>query len=183
MMLFGFYSQESSSKRYGQEAEEPELEPGPYSSKVRVLLSTLMPAINWSEPTSLMMLTCKKVLFTKLLWWLRTAAFSSEMGGVGNPGRLCLPKSLWLPVFLSSRVSQRRSLQNNHISQKTSSDLTNIAPRMGVWGCGECRWSLEEPPLQSNMNIPRPSEFTASQLMSPERALCSGSQTPPESEL
>lgn len=67
MMLFGFYSQESSSKRYGQEAEEPELEPGPYSSKVRVLLSTLMPAINWSEPTSLMMLTCKKVLFAKLL--------------------------------------------------------------------------------------------------------------------
>lgn len=61
MMLFGFYSQESSSKRYGQEAEEPELEPGPYSSKVRVLLSTLMPAINWSEPTSLMMLTFKVV--------------------------------------------------------------------------------------------------------------------------
>lgn len=40
MMLFGFYSQERSSTRYDQEVEEPELKPGPYSPKVRVLFST-----------------------------------------------------------------------------------------------------------------------------------------------
>lgn len=60
--------------------------------------------------------------------------------GVGDPGRLCPPRSLWLPAFLSSRVSQRRSLQNDHISQKTWFDLTTQAAKTSPprwWGVYE----------------------------------------------
>ena len=53
--------------RYGQEVKELELETGPCSLKVCMLFSALMPAINWPSPTSLMVLTCKKVLFVRLL--------------------------------------------------------------------------------------------------------------------
>ena len=67
MMVFDFHSSKRLSKRQGQEVEKPELESGADGLKACVLLRTLIPDINWSEPTFLMMLTWEKVLFEKLL--------------------------------------------------------------------------------------------------------------------
>ena len=55
---------------------------------------------------------------------------------MGNPGKLCPPKSLWLPAGLSSRVSQRRSLQNGPSSQKTWFDLTSTGDKDWPKGLG-----------------------------------------------
>lgn len=152
MMLFGFHSWERSSKGCGQEVQKPELGPGPWSPKACVFL------VHSCQPqpgSNLRLWWCQHVRCYLLGFFDDSEQLRCLLRwGVDNPGRLCPPRSLWLPVFLSSRVSQRQSLQYDHISQKTQFDLTSTARGTGAWGCGEHQSSLKEPDLKAPFSSP-----------------------------